>query len=149
MKCKIANNKIKCNNMTKWSIWLQNIPKVWLLLTKWSTKYDDSFCWFFIQQLIGLLFTLLKFKHLLSLLFNIHCEWVISLTGGGYIFSIFVVFIVSLALKWMLLHSTHNFIPKYIVTGERSYNTSTLTPQLRDCLSLSWDRGCYILSQNC
>ena len=38
LKCKIANNKIKCNKAVKWSIWLQNIPKVYLLLTKWNTN---------------------------------------------------------------------------------------------------------------
>ena len=54
------------------------------------------------------------------------------LTGGCYIFSIFVVFTASLTLKWMLLHSTHKFIQKYIVTGDRCYNISTLITQLMD-----------------
>ena len=71
------------------------------------------------------------------------------LTGGCYIFSIFVVFIASSALKWMLLHSIHYSIPKYIVTGDKCWDTSTLTTQLKDFLSLLWDRACYILSQNC
>ena len=62
------------------------------------------------------------------------------LTGGCYIFSIFVVFIASSALKWMLLHSIHYSIPKYIVTGDKCWDTSTLTTQLQDFLSLLWDR---------